>query len=70
MEDPPPLVRFRTFLEYPLSPLLSERMYFLNGPKSLSIFYKTQLRKIISILGLTPSPLPRHPPQKNKQNTA
>ena len=42
--SPPPLVRFSTFLEYSLSPSPSERTYFLNGPKNLSIFYKHNIR--------------------------
>ena len=56
MEDPPPLVRFRTFLEYPLSPPPTERTYLLNGPKKLSIF--------ISILCLTP-PHQKKPKKNN-----
>ena len=41
---PPPLIRFRKFVEYPLSPPPSERTYFLNGPKNLSIFSKHNIR--------------------------
>ena len=52
MEDPLPLVRFRTFLEYPLSPPPTERTYLLNGPKKLSIFISILCLTYIKMTGL------------------